>query len=337
MHRGGAYFFTVNDLAGTKVKVREKVDWAKIYKLLPTFFIPLGIIIYFLFSGFSPLYAGIWSTIAVIVLSQTQGRFRPSFATLAKGLSEGAILGSEIAVILMSVGFLGQSLMSTGLALRLSQVFTTIIGGNYALSLVVLMMVSLAIGMGAPTIVAYVLCAIAVVPAVQDLGVSLLPAHFFAFYFATFSHITPPVAGAVVTACQLAKSKYTATAWQAVKLSWPLFLVPFLFVGHIEFLTPSKLYSESFLIMLVYFITVINGVSSVWDGLPSIRIGVICRAVLLIATIAGVISIFRDEVLYVVVFLTATLVGWGVPLLRKLDSKKKSVALANTLKGGIQR
>jgi TRAP transporter 4TM/12TM fusion protein len=316
-----AYFVTVNDLAGTKGKLQEKVDWVKIFKLLPTFFIPLGIIVYFLFSGYSPLYASIWSTIAVIVLSQTQGRFRPSLFSLAKGFSEGAVLGSEIAVILMSVGFLGQSLMSTGLALRLSQVFTTIIGGSFALSLVVLMIVSLAIGMGAPTIVAYVLCAIAVVPAVQDLGVGLLAAHFFAFYFATFSHITPPVAGAVVTACQLAKSKYTTTALQAVRLAWPLFLVPFLFVGHWEFLEPSKLSWESFLITSIYFITVINGASSVWNGLPGIRIGFACRGVLVVATVAGVICIFTDHILYEALFLVATLVGWGVPCLRTFASR----------------
>jgi len=322
-----AYFVTVNDLADTKGKLREEVDWSKIFKLLPTFFIPLGIIIYFLFSGYSPLYASIWSTIAVIVLSQTQGRFRPSLLTLAKGFAEGAIMGSEIAVILMSVGFLGQSLMSTGLALRLSQVFTSIIGGSFALSLIVLMVVSLAIGMGAPTIVAYVLCAIAVVPAVQDLGVGILPAHFFTFYFATFSHITPPVAAAVVTACQLAKSKYSKTAMQAVRLAWPLFLVPFLFVAHREFLEPSKLSSESFLLMFIYFITVINGASTVWNGLPRIRIGFACRGVLAIATIAGIICLFTDHIIYEALFLIMTLLGWGVPFLRgfhaRLPKEKK--------------
>lgn len=321
-----AYFVSMNDLEGIEYEMKETIDWEKVYRLLPTFFIPLIIVVYFLFVGYSALYASALATLMAIVLSQLQGKFRPALPGLLKGFSEGAILGSEVAVILLSVGFLGQALVSTGVALRLSQAFAAITGGSLLLSLSVLMVVSIAIGMGAPTVVAYVLCAIAVVPAVQDLGVTLLAAHFFAFYFSTFCHITPPVAGAVVTACQIAKSKYTATALQACRLSWPLFLVPFIFVKHPEFLEPSKMTLKAGFIILAYFISVINGASCVWNGEPRLRLGWIGRGIIALATIAGILFILKDEQIYLLTAIVATLVGWGIPVLHKLWANKRVLA-----------
>jgi TRAP transporter 4TM/12TM fusion protein len=319
-----AYFVSMNDLEGVQYRASDAIEWSKVYRLLPTFVVPLGVIIYLLFVGFSPLYGSFLAIIAALVLSQAQGKFRPSFAEIVKGFCEGSILGSEIAVVLMSVGFMGQALMSTGLALQLSRLFGALIGGSFAVSLIVLMVVSLVIGMGAPTVVAYVLCAIAVVPAVQDLGISLMSAHFFAFYFSTFSHITPPVAGAVFTACQLAKTNYVKTAWEAVKLSWPLFLVPFIFLNHPEFLHPSRMVLGDIIVLFAYFLAVINGVCVVYNGEPRLRIGFICRIVLCLATVSGVLYLLKDASIYFETLLALSLVGWGVPLLRRVASGKEA-------------
>lgn len=317
-----AYFAAVNDLEGKDIRSGvEQIEWNKVYRLLPSFCFPLGLLIFLLLCGFSPLYATCWATIGLLVLSQLQGKFRPTFIDIAKGFRDGAILGSEIAVVLMSVGFLGQALMSTGLAVRLSQVFTMIIGESFALSLVVLMMVSLIIGMGAPTVVAYVVCAIAVVPAVQDLGVSIMVAHFFTFYFASFSHITPPVAAAVVTACQLSGSKFLPTALQSVRLSWPLFLVPFIFTFHPEILEPSKLCIHIGLIILAYFLTLVSGIAVIYSGLPGLRMGITCRGPLVIAVISGIGYVFSDANAWLLTLLGASLVGWGGAFLRNRTSR----------------
>lgn len=319
-----SYFVSMNELAGISIQAKQQIEWTKIYRLFPSFAVPLGLVIGLLVIGFSPLYASGCGTISVVVLSQMQGKFRPSLGDIAKGLSEGAILGSQVAVILMSVGFLGQSLMTTGLGVRLNQVFTMAIGESFTLSLVVLMIVALIIGMGAPTVVAYILAAIAVVPAVQDLGVSIIIAHFFAFYFASFSHITPPVAAAVVTATRLSGSKFMVTAWQAVKLSWPLFFVPFVFTFHPEVLDLSKVSFDTGFVILVYFLTVTSGVACVWGGLPKLRMGIITRGALALAAISGIGYVFNEGNGYLLALLVTLLVGWGGALLRRRASRLTS-------------
>ncbi len=325
MYYGGlmvsAYFAAQNELGMSRsIAVqgeREEIDWRKFYRLLPTFVIPLGGLIGLLATGYSPLYAGTLAIIAALLLSQTQGKaLRPSFGRLALGISEGAILGSQIAVICMSIGFLGQAFITTGLGLRLSRVFEAIMGGNFALSLAVLMGVTIIIGMGAPTVVAYTLVSIAVIPAVQDLGLEMIVAHFFAFYFACFSHISPPVAGACVTASRIAGSDFWPTAWYAMKLSFPLFLVPFAFVFHPELLNLFEMSYGSGLAILGYLLLVVNGVGSAWGGLPILRMGVVSRIILAIAAIADACYIFGGGNIYLMVLLIGSLVGWVIPLLR---------------------
>lgn len=317
-----AYFVSSNELGEYKGKISTKVDWKKCIRLFPTFIIPLGTIIVLLFNGFSPLYVSGWGTLIALALSQTQGKFRPSLRELAGGLKEGAVLGSQVAVILMSVGFLGQSLLTTGLGLRLNRLLTMLTGSSLSLSLVMIMVVALIIGMGAPTIVAYILSAIAVVPAVQDLGVNVLVANFFALYFASFSHMTPPVAASVFAACRLAGSKFLKTAWQAVKLAWPLFLVPFCFTFHPEILGVSPMTRYTGFVVFIYFVSVICGVGAVWKGLPELRMGLMSRGMLAISAISGVGYICNEKAIYLVFLLVSFLFGWGGALFRKMIGRK---------------
>lgn len=315
-----AYFAVHNELGlrrGVTV-TRERVDWNKCYRLLPTFIIPLGSLIWLLAIGYSPQYAGTIATIAAVILSQFQGKgLRPSFGKIALGISQGAILASQIAVICMSIGFLGQALITTGLGLRLSSIFEVLAGGNFYLSLVVLMGVTIIIGMGAgTTVVAYLLAAVAVVPAVQDLGLDMMVAHFFTFYFACFAHISPPAAPACVTACRVAESEFWPTSWYAMKVAFPLFLVPFIFVFHPELLNLFEMTYDSGLAILAYVLLVLNGIACVWGGLPILRMGVISRGILAVAVVAAARYVFGGGNIYLLVLLVASLIGWIAPILR---------------------
>lgn len=318
-------YFTAHNALGRVSKSTieaEAVDWKKIYRLFPTFAISLGGLIWFLYKGYSPLYAATMAIGAAIFLSQTQGKFRPSLGKIVEGFGRGAILGSQIAVIIMSIGFLGQSLITTGLGLRFSQVFKILIGGSFTLGLVVLMIVSLILGMGAPTVVAYVLVSIAVVPALQDLGISIIAGHFFAFYFACFSHITPPVAIAIVAASKLAGTDFMETAWHAMKLAWPLLFIPFFFVFHPEILTLSDLSLATFLEILGYFFIALNGAACIWDGLPFFRIGIVSRGFLAIVVVAWVFYLFGGGNTYIFIGLLSCIAGWGAAFLRIFMPKR---------------
>ena len=84
-------------------------------------------------------------------------------------------------------------------------------------------------GMGLPTVAAYIIGAILFVPALTKLGIDALAAHFFVMYYCVLSMITPPVALASYTAAGIARADAMKTGWIAFKLSLVLFLIPFAF------------------------------------------------------------------------------------------------------------
>jgi TRAP-type uncharacterized transport system fused permease subunit len=90
--------------------------------------------------------------------------------------------------------------------------------------------VSLILGMGLPTPVAYIIVALALVPFLQQIGVPPLEAHFFSFYFAVFSTLTPPVAVSVLAAAKLANASFARTAVDSMKIAATTFIIPFAFV-----------------------------------------------------------------------------------------------------------
>jgi TRAP-type uncharacterized transport system fused permease subunit len=91
---------------------------------------------------------------------------------------------------------------------------------------------SIVLGMGLPTTAAYVVLAALGAPALTALGVPLLGAHFFIFYFGCLSNVTPPVALASYAAAGISGAPAFRTALFGAVLALPGFLVPFLFVYH---------------------------------------------------------------------------------------------------------
>jgi TRAP-type uncharacterized transport system fused permease subunit len=89
---------------------------------------------------------------------------------------------------------------------------------------------SLILGMGLPTPVAYLVVALALVPFLQQLGLKPLLAHYFVFYFAVYSALSPPVMVAVLAGAKLAGAGNWETAKESMKLAATTFIIPFAFV-----------------------------------------------------------------------------------------------------------
>lgn len=160
-----------------------------------------------------------------------------SFLRIAfKGLDEGARSGAQVAVIIAVINILVEVLVVTGFAQKLSHMMLDIAGGNLAALLALSAVTCLAFGLGLPTSAAYILVALLGAPALVDLGVPLLAAHMFVFFLANVSSITPPVAVASMVAANIAGARFFPTAFVAVRLGLPGFLLPFLFVVHPEIL-----------------------------------------------------------------------------------------------------
>jgi hypothetical protein len=124
----------------------------------------------------------------------------------------------------------------TGFAQKLSFAMLDIAQGSLLLLLVMAALACLAFGLGLSSSASYILVALLGAPALVSLDVPLLAAHFFVFFFANISAITPPVAVACLVAAKIADARFFRTCFIAVRLGLPGFILPFLFVAHPEIL-----------------------------------------------------------------------------------------------------
>jgi TRAP-type uncharacterized transport system fused permease subunit len=129
-----------------------------------------------------------------------------------------------------NAGFIIAVLAMTGIGAILADNIVLLSQGRLIIALVLCMVVSIILGMGLPTSACYVIAASIAVPILTKMGVAPFQAHFFIFYYACLSTITPPVALAAYVGAGLAGAKSSQVGWTAFKLALAGFIVPFFFV-----------------------------------------------------------------------------------------------------------
>ncbi len=211
-------------------KLAEAVDRTVIYRLLPTFVFSFGVVLILLLGYRSPAYAGLVGIAVALTFCIFQGPYRPSLKKLRDAFDEGLVLVTILSLLLIAIGALGQTVMTTGLSGRIGSALVHMLPDVQLLLLFGAMLVSIVLGMGLPTPVAYLVASLAMVPFMQQIGVPALQAHFFVFYFAVFSTLTPPVAVSVLAAGKLSGAGFWATVADSMKLSLATFIVPFAFI-----------------------------------------------------------------------------------------------------------
>jgi len=128
-----------------------------------------------------------------------------------------------------TAGIIVGSVDMTGLGQRLGTAFLDLASGNLLLGLILAMLVAMLLGMGMPTTPAYIVQVATVIPSLIQMGLPLVAAHMFAFYFSCLSLITPPVAAAAYTAAAIANSDGWKTGWLAARIGLVAYIVPFMF------------------------------------------------------------------------------------------------------------
>lgn len=194
------------------------------------FFLPLVVIVYLLFIGSSPMKAGLYAIAVTIVIGLMLRVEKIDLKKIAKTLDLGARAAVETAVACAASGLIVGIIGLTGIGLKFSGIIINISGGVLWITLILTMITSIILGMGLPTVAAYIVQVPLTIPALIELGVAPLGAHLFVFYFAALSSITPPVALAAFAAAGIAGADAMKTGMAAVKLGLAAFIVPFFFV-----------------------------------------------------------------------------------------------------------
>lgn len=211
-------------------KLNETVDVRLILRLAPTFIVSFIAVMYMLLGYYTPSYAGLIGTVIALSLGMLQGKFRPKWTEIVSAFRDALSMAAILSLLLIAIGPLGQVFLTTNLSNRLGTILILVLPNSELLLLIGAAVLALFLGMGLPTPVAYIVVALALVPFLQQLGVDPLMAHFFVFYFACYSALTPPVAVAALAAAKIAGAGFLETAIDAMKLMLTTFVIPFAFV-----------------------------------------------------------------------------------------------------------
>lgn len=147
-----------------------------------------------------------------------------------KAVGKGMRSMISVAAACACAGIILGVISLTGIGTKFSSFMISASNGNTILALLMTMLAALILGCGLPTTAAYIVLSSLAVPALTRMGVPLLSAHLFVFYFGSISTITPPVALSSYAAAALAGTNPNKVGWQALKLGLVAFIIPYMFV-----------------------------------------------------------------------------------------------------------
>jgi len=199
-----------------------------------------------------------------------------------RGLHTGGMTTARLMPAIVGVGIMVEMIQVGALIQKITFMMLNLTSGQLLPLLFLGMVLSLLLGMGAPTIVAYIVVATMVAPAAVKFGIPQLHGHLFAFYFAVLSAITPPFAVACLVASGISGSNFLKTCWEAAKLALPMYLLPYAFVIHGNLLIWNQMTPLTFVIVLLGMIGTILGVV----GYPNRRLSRSIRGTALLAAAA---------------------------------------------------
>ena len=222
------------------------------------FVVPIFLVIFSLLFGSSTSRAGFYAVISILVLSFINPEIRKNPVKLLNSVIKGGTQGAKLLIAIVVISMLVGAIDSTGIGIKLASFMNELRGDSLFLSLTLAMIGALVLGMGMPTLPAYLIIIVVMGPALQNLGVSVLIAHLFVFYYGVASSLTPPVALAAYAAAPIAGSNPIITSLMAFRLGIAKFIIPFAFAYY-----PCLLIIENFS-WLEFFSIVPRLLISIW-------------------------------------------------------------------------
>lgn len=189
-----------------------------------------AVLLTMLFSGYSVDLCGLGAMVTLLVLSLPFRATRPTWRKLRDMLTEGGFEGLNVAVACAAIGIIIGAVSATGLGIKISQGITALGAAHLLPALLAAAACALLLGMGLPTAASYLLVVFTAGPALTHLGLPVLTAHMFIFYFAVMSAITPPVALAGFAAAAIAQEPVGKIIGHSMRLCLVAFLFPFLWI-----------------------------------------------------------------------------------------------------------
>ncbi|UHQ98812.1 TRAP transporter fused permease subunit (plasmid) [Natrinema zhouii] len=218
--------------------------------------VPLAILIYKLgIQQVTVMTAALWTAVAMLLTgtlipliqaaigtdgeSMEESARRSVWETL-DGAREGVVVLAPVAIILGAINGVVDILGATGVPTSLSLTLMQLSGGVLLIAAILAMIICIILGLGMPTTASYTVVALLIAPTlINQFLLPELAGHFFVFYAAILAGLTPPIATCVAVACGISGGNFWKTCVEAIKISAPLFILPFAFVYHPEIVSTA--------------------------------------------------------------------------------------------------
>lgn len=268
--------------------------------------IPLVVIIYLLVVGYTPMKAALLGILMSVVAAMLRKNTRMTFAEITDGLVQGAKGALGVLVACAGAGIIIGVVTATGIGLKLASALIALSGNVLIIMLFMVMITSILLGMGVPTTANYVITSTIAAPALVQIGVPLLAANMFVFYFGIVADITPPVALAAFAGAAISGGNPLKTGVNATKLAIAAFLIPYIFV-----MNPVMLMIDASAMKIVFTIvtSVIGmiGISASMIGYYIIKPSIVERLLLFVGGICLIHPNIVTDAIGLVVLILVTL------------------------------
>jgi TRAP-type uncharacterized transport system fused permease subunit len=190
--------------------------------------------------------SGWWACILLLLLLFLDPKIRSQPSKILHALANAGVMISTLYLMFLSVSVIDFCLNLTGFSTYIARDILAVLtsmdlsvtGSPFLLfiALLLTMLMAVLLGMGMPSVPAYINVALLMGPMLAGLGIATFTAHMFIFYFAVASAITPPVAIAAFAAASITKEEPMTTGFSAVRSGIVIFVIPFVFAFHPELL-----------------------------------------------------------------------------------------------------
>ncbi|MDR0635789.1 MAG: TRAP transporter permease [Treponema sp.] len=234
---------------GLKGLPRESIPKLRTLIVKGYLFLPVFTLVGLMSIGFTPAYAACFAILTAILVSMIRKETRFTPTTFVDALTGGARNTIGVALACALAGIVIGIVSLTGLGQVLISLLLTVANNSLFLALFLTMIACLILGMGIPTTANYVIMATITAPIVVRMGVPVMAAHMFVFYFGIVADITPPVALAAYAGAAIAHSNPIKTGVTATRLAITAFIIPYIFV-----FSPSMLFIDTTPIQVIQIV-----------------------------------------------------------------------------------
>lgn len=192
--------------------------------------LPIVFLIYLLIQNVPVGYAAAYTIGFTVIVSMLRKETRMGFKDILGALEDGARQSLAVMAACAVVGIIIGVVSLTSFGTVMTSSIVTLGAGSLLLTLILTMLASMVLGMGLPSIPAYIITATMAAPALAGFDIPILSAHMFVFYFGVFANITPPVCLAAFAGAGISGGDPMKTGFLSLKLALAGFIVPFMFI-----------------------------------------------------------------------------------------------------------